>query len=63
MVLSVEDAKRKLISSLRNSLSVVKEINIEEDVSNFVESNNYNFNESVDYNKQSFLKYIAVQKI
>jgi hypothetical protein len=61
-ILTLNDAKNKLMNELKTSLSMVNDIDVENDVKTFFMKGGYDINKSYEDNKKSCIQYLAIKK-
>lgn len=62
MVLTLEEAKVKILADLKQSLKMVNDIDIENGVNSFFMKNGYDIKKSYKTNIESCIQYIAIKK-
>jgi hypothetical protein len=62
VILTEEDAKKKLTSVLKSTLQAVNDIDIVEGVSSFVKKGGYIMKDSFKKNLESCIQYLAIKK-
>ena len=62
VILTEEDAKKKLTSVLKSTLQAVNDIDIVEGVSSFIKKGGYIMKDSFQKNLESCIQYLAIKK-
>lgn len=61
-ILTLNDAKNRLMTELKTSLSMANDIDVENDVKTFFMKGGYDIKKSYEDNKKSCIQYLAIKK-